>query len=79
MSKCRNVLLNWLTNGYNKLKTLENAMKCDRLFLGILLINVLLLPLIPTDGPPAATAASAYSICTSLPDGLWDRNDFELK
>ena len=54
-------------------------MKCERLFLGILSINVLLLPLIPTDGPPAATAASAYSICTSLPDGLWERNDFELK
>ena len=31
------------------------------------------LPLIPTDGAPAATAASAYSICTSLPDGLEKR------
>lgn len=28
------------------------------------------LPLIPTDGAPAATAARAYSICTSLPEGL---------
>jgi len=27
-------------------------------------------PLIPTDGAPDATAARAYSICTSLPDGL---------
>jgi len=26
--------------------------------------------LIPTDGAPDATAARAYSICTSLPDGL---------
>lgn len=29
-----------------------------------------IIPLIPTEGAPAATAASAYSICTSLPDGL---------
>lgn len=28
------------------------------------------LPLIPTDGAPAATAAKAYSICTNFPDGL---------
>ena len=28
------------------------------------------LPLMPTEGPPAATAARAYSICTNLPDGL---------
>ena len=28
------------------------------------------LPLIPTEGPPAATAAKAYSIWTSLPEGL---------
>ncbi len=27
-------------------------------------------PLIPTDGAPAATALRAYSIWTSLPDGL---------
>lgn len=27
-------------------------------------------PFNPTDGPPAATAANAYSICTSFPDGL---------
>ena len=27
-------------------------------------------PFIPTEGPPAATAAKAYSICTSLPEGL---------
>jgi len=27
-------------------------------------------PLIPTEGAPDATAARAYSICTSLPDGL---------
>lgn len=27
-------------------------------------------PFKPTDGPPAETAAKAYSICTSLPDGL---------
>lgn len=29
----------------------------------------------PTDGAPAPTAASAYSICTSFPDGLLKRND----
>jgi len=28
------------------------------------------IPLIPTDGAPAATADRAYSICTSLPEGL---------
>ena len=28
------------------------------------------LPLIPTEGAPAATAAKAYSICTNFPDGL---------
>lgn len=27
-------------------------------------------PLIPTEGAPAATAAKAYSICTSFPEGL---------
>ena len=27
-------------------------------------------PLIPTDKAPVATAWRAYSICTSLPDGL---------
>lgn len=27
-------------------------------------------PLIPTEGAPAATAASAYSIWTNFPDGL---------
>uniref|UniRef100_A0A6B0UGL8 Putative secreted protein n=1 Tax=Ixodes ricinus TaxID=34613 RepID=A0A6B0UGL8_IXORI len=26
--------------------------------------------LMPTEGAPAATAASAYSICTNLPEGL---------
>lgn len=30
------------------------------------------IPLIPTDGAPAATAARAYSIWTSLPEGLQD-------
>ena len=29
-----------------------------------------IVPFIPTEGPPAATAAKAYSICTSLPEGL---------
>ena len=29
-----------------------------------------LVPLIPTDAAPAATAAKAYSICTSFPEGL---------
>ena len=28
------------------------------------------LPLMPTDGAPAATAAKAYSICTNFPEGL---------
>lgn len=28
------------------------------------------IPLIPTDGAPAPTAAKAYSICTSFPEGL---------
>ena len=28
------------------------------------------IPLIPTEGAPAATAANAYSIWTSLPEGL---------
>ena len=28
------------------------------------------LPFIPTEGPPAATAARAYSIWTSFPEGL---------
>lgn len=31
------------------------------------------LPLIPTEGAPAATADRAYSIWTSLPDGLCGR------
>lgn len=30
----------------------------------------LFLPIIPTDGAPADTAARAYSIWTSFPDGL---------
>lgn len=29
-------------------------------------------PLMPTEAAPAATAAKAYSICTSFPDGLQD-------
>lgn len=28
------------------------------------------IPLIPTEGAPAPTAAKAYSICTSFPEGL---------
>ena len=31
---------------------------------------VVSLPFIPTEGPPAATAARAYSIWTSFPEGL---------
>lgn len=27
----------------------------------------------PTEGAPAATAARAYSICTSLPEGLQEK------
>ena len=27
----------------------------------------------PTDGAPAATAAKAYSICTSFPEGLKEK------
>ena len=34
------------------------------------------LPLIPTEGAPAATAASAYSIWTSLPEGLQEETQF---
>lgn len=34
------------------------------------------LPLIPTEGAPAATAANAYSICTSFPDGLRREKQF---
>ena len=31
-------------------------------------------PLIPTEGAPAATAARAYSICTSFPEGLKNKH-----
>jgi len=31
---------------------------------------LVMIPFKPTDGPPEATAANAYSICTSLPEGL---------
>jgi hypothetical protein len=41
-------------------------------------INVHSSPLIPTDGPPAATAAKAYSICTSFPEGLWNELHYEF-
>jgi len=43
------------------------------------------LPLMPTDGAPAATACNAYSICTSFPEGLqWNhtkkiKNGLNLK
>lgn len=33
-------------------------------------MKVLNLPLMPTEGAPAATACKAYSICTSFPEGL---------
>ena len=33
-------------------------------------LNQSYLPLMPTDGAPAATAAKAYSICTNFPEGL---------
>lgn len=36
----------------------------------MLVLQQSILPRIPTDGAPAATAANAYSICTNFPDGL---------
>ena len=33
-------------------------------------MHSLIKPFIPTEGAPAATACSAYSICTSFPEGL---------
>ena len=33
-------------------------------------VGPVVLPLMPTDGAPAATACSAYSICTNFPEGL---------
>lgn len=32
----------------------------------------------PTEGAPAATAARAYSICTSLPEGLQEKKKHKL-
>ena len=40
------------------------------------------IPFTPTDGPPLATAANAYSICTSFPEGLkqkWIQNNYWAK
>lgn len=31
----------------------------------------------PTEVPPAATAAKAYSICTNLPEGLQKHNNWD--
>lgn len=36
------------------------------------------LPLMPTEGAPAATAASAYSIWTSLPEGLREHTHYDV-
>lgn len=50
---------------------LDNAMiTLKRHFMKFMLMLVVSLPFIPTEGPPAATAARAYSIWTSFPEGL---------
>lgn len=40
-------------------------------------INIQDVPLIPTEGAPAATAAKAYSIWTNFPEGL--KNEWHAK